>query len=124
MAARRQKRHYLPALAAGDLIGSFCLTEPDSGSDAASLKTTARKEGDHYVLNGTKRYITNAPEAGIFTVMAAHERREGRGRHLRVHRGARFARPVTRQAGQEDGPARRAHVRRDLRRVPRFPPGN
>jgi acyl-CoA dehydrogenase len=65
-----QKARYLPKLAAGELIGSFCLTEPDSGSDAASLKTSARKDGDVYVLNGTKRYITNAPEAGIYTVMA------------------------------------------------------
>ena len=65
-----QKAKYLPKLASGDLTSSFCLTEPEAGSDAASLKTTARREGDHYVLNGTKRYITNAPTAGIFTVMA------------------------------------------------------
>ena len=65
-----QKAHYLPLLASGDLISSFCLTEPDSGSDAASLKTTAVRDGDHYVINGTKRFITNAPHAGIFTVMA------------------------------------------------------
>lgn len=65
-----QKRHYLPRLATGELIGSFALTEPDSGSDAASLRTTARQDGDYYVLNGTKRYITNAPHAGVFTVMA------------------------------------------------------
>ncbi len=65
-----QKNHYLPSLASGDLIGSFALTEPEAGSDAASLKTTAVRDGDHYILNGTKRFITNAPEAGIFTVMA------------------------------------------------------
>ena len=65
-----QKEKYLPRLASGDLIGSFCLTEPEAGSDAASLRTTAIREGDHYVLNGTKRFITNAPEAGLFTVMA------------------------------------------------------
>lgn len=65
-----QKQKYLPRLASGEIIGSFCLTEPESGSDAASLRTTAIKDGDTYVLNGTKRYITNAPEAGIFTVMA------------------------------------------------------
>jgi acyl-CoA dehydrogenase len=65
-----QKQHYLPRLAAGDLIGSFALTEPEAGSDAASLKTSAVRDGDHYILNGTKRFITNAPEAGIFTVMA------------------------------------------------------
>ncbi|MGN5519212.1 acyl-CoA dehydrogenase family protein [Halopseudomonas sp. Lyrl_26] len=65
-----QKAHYLPRLAAGEYLSSFCLTEPDSGSDAASLKTTAVRDGDFYVLNGTKRFITNAPHAGIFTVMA------------------------------------------------------
>jgi acyl-CoA dehydrogenase len=65
-----QKQKYLPRLASGEIIGSFCLTEPEAGSDAASLRTTAVKDGDTYVLNGTKRYITNAPEAGIFTVMA------------------------------------------------------
>jgi acyl-CoA dehydrogenase len=65
-----QKAKYLPKLAAGQLVGSFALTEPGSGSDAASLSTTAKRDGDHYVLNGTKRFITNAPEAGIFTVMA------------------------------------------------------
>ena len=66
----QQKRHYLPKLASGELIASFALTEPGSGSDAASLRTSARREGDEYVINGTKRFITNAPEAGIFTVMA------------------------------------------------------
>src|SRR4051812_39867543 len=65
-----QKKKYLPRLASGELIGSFALTEPGSGSDAASLTTNARREGDHYLLNGAKRYITNAPEAGLFTVMA------------------------------------------------------
>ncbi|PKH63981.1 acyl-CoA dehydrogenase [Psychrobacter sp. 4Dc] len=65
-----QKQKYLPRLASGEIIGSFCLTEPDSGSDAASLKTTAIKDGDTYIINGTKRYITNAPQAGVFTVMA------------------------------------------------------
>ncbi|MBL7249376.1 acyl-CoA dehydrogenase family protein [Alloalcanivorax marinus] len=65
-----QKRKYVPKLATGEVIGSFCLTEPDVGSDAASLKTRADKDGEHYVLNGTKRYITNGPEAGLYTVMA------------------------------------------------------
>ncbi|SDS13741.1 acyl-CoA dehydrogenase [Halopseudomonas litoralis] len=65
-----QKAHYLPKLAAGEYLSSFCLTEPDSGSDAASLKTTAVRDGDFYVINGTKRFITNAPHAGVFTVMA------------------------------------------------------
>lgn len=65
-----QKARYLPRLASGEILGSFALTEPDTGSDAAALKTSARRDGDDYVLNGTKRFITNAPEAGLFTVMA------------------------------------------------------
>jgi acyl-CoA dehydrogenase len=65
-----QKNEYLPRLASGELIGSFALTEPGSGSDAGSLTTSARRDGDHYVINGAKRYITNAPQAGIFTLMA------------------------------------------------------
>ncbi len=65
-----QKQHYLPRLASGEIIGAFALTEPQSGSDAASIQTTARREGDQYVINGTKRYITNAPQASLFTVFA------------------------------------------------------
>lgn len=65
-----QKAYWLPRLASGEVIGSFALTEPDVGSDASSVRMTARREGDHYVLNGTKRYITNAPSADIFTLMA------------------------------------------------------
>jgi acyl-CoA dehydrogenase len=65
-----QKTAYLPKLASGEYLSAFCLTEPDSGSDAASLKTSAVRDGDDYVINGTKRYITNAPHAGIFSVMA------------------------------------------------------
>lgn len=65
-----QKAAYLPRLATGELIASFALTEPEAGSDAGSLRTSARKDGDFYVLNGTKRFITNAPRAGLFTVFA------------------------------------------------------
>ncbi|AGW95128.1 MULTISPECIES: acyl-CoA dehydrogenase family protein [Cupriavidus] len=65
-----QKQNYLPRIASGDLIISFALTEPNAGSDAASLQTKAELDGDHYVINGTKRFITNAPRAGAFTLMA------------------------------------------------------
>ena len=65
-----QKQAWLPRMATGEVIASFCLTEPEAGSDAASLRTRAVRDGDHYVINGTKRYITNAPQAGVFTVMA------------------------------------------------------
>ena len=68
--ADEQKQTYLPKYATGELIGSFCLTEPDVGSDASAVKTTAIKQGDEYIINGTKRFITNAPRAGTFTVMA------------------------------------------------------
>jgi acyl-CoA dehydrogenase len=65
-----QKTYYLPKLATGELMASFALTEPEAGSDAASLTTTAILDGDVYLVNGTKRYITNAPTSNIFTLMA------------------------------------------------------
>ncbi|HTR09238.1 MAG TPA: acyl-CoA dehydrogenase family protein [Paraburkholderia sp.] len=66
----QQKAKWLPKLASGEIIASFALTEPGAGSDAASIKTRAERRGDHYVVNGTKRFITNAPQAGMFTLMA------------------------------------------------------
>jgi len=65
-----QKARWLPKIASGEVIISFALTEPEAGSDAASLKTTAIRDGDHYVVNGTKRFITNANKAHAFTLMA------------------------------------------------------
>ena len=65
-----QKEKWLPGIAAGETVTSFALTEPEAGSDSASVRTTARREGDHYVLDGTKRFITNANRAHLFTVMA------------------------------------------------------
>lgn len=65
-----QKAYWLPRLASGDVISSFALTEPDAGSDAGSIRTSAVRDGDCYRLNGTKRFITNADKAGLFTVMA------------------------------------------------------
>ncbi|MEQ9815302.1 MAG: acyl-CoA dehydrogenase family protein [Azospirillaceae bacterium] len=65
-----QKARYLPVLASGRVIGAFALTEPDAGSDIGSLRTRATRDGDDYVINGRKRFITNAPSAGLFTVFA------------------------------------------------------
>jgi len=65
-----QRREWLPRIASGETITSFCLTEPDSGSDSAALRTTSVAEGDGYVISGTKRFISNAPLAGLFIVMA------------------------------------------------------
>ncbi len=65
-----QKQHYLPKMATGETIGAFALTEPDAGSDAGSLTTRAVRTGNDFILNGTKRFITNAPNAQLFTVFA------------------------------------------------------
>jgi acyl-CoA dehydrogenase len=65
-----QKSEWLPGLASGEIIASFALTEPEAGSDAGSVRTTAVRDGDDYVINGTKRYITNANKANVFTLMA------------------------------------------------------
>lgn len=65
-----QKEKFLPGIASGEIITSFALTEPEAGSDSANVQTRATKDGDHYVLNGAKRFITNANKAHLFTVMA------------------------------------------------------
>lgn len=65
-----QRDAYLPRLASGEITSSFALTEPDSGSDAGALRTSARRDGEDYIINGTKRFITNSPRAGLFTLMA------------------------------------------------------
>ncbi len=76
-----QKKAYLPRLAAGEMIGSFALTEAEAGSDPAGLRTSAVRDGDSWVINGAKRYITNAPLADVFMVFARTdpEERGGRG---------------------------------------------
>ena len=69
-----QKQRYVPPLARGESIGAFALTEPGAGSDAAAITTTATKTDGHYILNGSKLFITNAPEADTFVVMATQDR--------------------------------------------------
>lgn len=66
-----QKQKYVPKLATGEYLGAFCLTEPSAGSDAGSLKSKARKEGDHYIINGSKVFITNGGEADVYIVFAS-----------------------------------------------------
>lgn len=68
LGTEEQKTKYLPKMAKGEWIGAFALTEPDAGSDATGLATVAKKEGDHYVLNGSKTFISNAPIADVFVV--------------------------------------------------------
>lgn len=82
-----QKQTYLPGLACGDLIGCFGLTEPDSGSDPGSMRTVARKDGDGYILDGTKTWITNAPFADIFVIWAKSEAHGGKVRGFVLEKG-------------------------------------
>jgi alkylation response protein AidB-like acyl-CoA dehydrogenase len=72
-----QKKRFLPPLAAGDQIGCWCLTEPGSGTDAAAMSTRAVRDGDHWVLNGSKQFITNGDRAGTFVVMAITDPSKG-----------------------------------------------
>lgn len=72
-----QRHRFLPPVAGGQTMGCFCLSEPASGSDAASLQTTVRREGDSYVLNGTKNFVTNGGEAGLAVVFATLDRSLG-----------------------------------------------
>ncbi|MDB5812803.1 MAG: acyl-CoA dehydrogenase protein [Betaproteobacteria bacterium] len=72
-----QKKQYLPRMATGEWVGCFALTEPEAGSDPAAMRTTAVKKGDRYILNGEKIYITNAPVANVFTVMAVTDKSKG-----------------------------------------------
>uniref|UniRef100_UPI003BAB42EF acyl-CoA dehydrogenase family protein n=1 Tax=Stappia sp. TaxID=1870903 RepID=UPI003BAB42EF len=72
-----QKNKYLPGLIAGDLIGAHGITEPESGSDIMSLDTTARRDGDHYVLNGGKAFCTNGPVADVFVIFATVDKSAG-----------------------------------------------
>lgn len=72
-----QKQKYLTRLATGEIIGAFCLSEPEAGSDATSQKTTAIDKGDHYILNGTKNWITNGSTAAVYLVIAQTDRDKG-----------------------------------------------
>ncbi|MDB5261858.1 MAG: acyl-CoA dehydrogenase, partial [Adhaeribacter sp.] len=65
-----QKQKYLTRLASGEIIGAFCLSEPEAGSDATKQRTTAEDRGDHYLLNGTKNWITNGSTASVYLVIA------------------------------------------------------
>jgi alkylation response protein AidB-like acyl-CoA dehydrogenase len=75
--SEEQKQKYLPDLAQGKKIGAFCLSEPEAGSDATSQRTTAIDQGDHYLLNGTKNWITNGGSASVFLVIAQTDAEKG-----------------------------------------------
>ena len=77
-ASEAQKREWLVPLARGEMLGAFCLTEPHVGSDASGLRTTATREGEHYVLNGVKQFITSGKHADVAIVMAVTDRDAGK----------------------------------------------
>ncbi len=110
-----QKDRYLPLMASGQLTGAFALTEPEAGSDATALRTTAVRDGDHYVLNGTKCFITNAPIAGLYTVMARTDLQDASARGIsaflveRDMPGLRTGTPY-RKMGQAGSPVSEVHL--------------
>ncbi|HEY8047559.1 MAG TPA: acyl-CoA dehydrogenase family protein [Ramlibacter sp.] len=104
-----QKQRWLPRMAKGELTGCLALTEPEAGSEATNVQATARREGDHYILDGTKRFITNAPLADVFTVIARTEDGTRGSKGLSafiVERGTPGLRtgPAYKKMGQEGSP--------------------
>ena len=100
-----QRKRYLPKLCSGEWLGAFGLTEPNAGTDASAQQTTAVLDGDHYVLNGSKIFITNASKAHVFIVMAMTDRSLGT-------KG--ISAFIVEQGGEEDGDSRIRHVRVDF----------
>src|SRR3546814_5425423 len=94
LGTEEQKEKYLVPLARGEKLGAFCLSEPDSGSDATSQHTTAIDQGDHYLLNGTKNWITNGGTADVYLVMAQSDAAKG-------SRGSTPLRSEERRGGKE-----------------------
>ncbi|MFN6945132.1 MAG: acyl-CoA dehydrogenase family protein, partial [Cytophagaceae bacterium] len=92
--SEEQKKKFLPKLASGEFLGCFGLTEPDHGSDPASMKTTIKDKGDHYLLNGAKMWISNSPRADVAVVWAKND--EGRIKGVLVEKGmSGFTAPET-----------------------------
>ncbi len=111
-----QKTRFLPSLASGEVLAAYALTEAGSGSDSAAMRTTARREGDEYVLDGSKRFITNAAVAGLYTVFAKTDPEAGHPGISAFVVEAGHARLRGRPPRAEDGDRRvddrRAHLRR------------
>ena len=107
---RSRKRRYLPRIASGEWTTAFALTEPDAGSDAANIRTAAVLDGDHWVLNGNKVFITNADAAQLFTtIVLTDERASGGVTAFIVEKG--HARILGGGCGSENGVERLAYPR-------------
>ena len=112
-----QRKSWVPRLASMEAIASYCLTEPGAGSDAAALRTKAVRDGDHYVLDGVKQFISGAGASDVYVVMA-RTGGDGPARHLGVHRREGHAGTQFRRRREEDGLERPAHRAGDLRGRP------
>jgi Acyl-CoA dehydrogenases len=110
-----QKERFLKPLASGSMLGAFALTEPQAGSDASGLKTRARLEGDHYVLNGCKQFITSGQNAGVVIVFAVTDPSAGK-RGITADRADRFAGLQSRTGRRQTRPARLRHLPDPVRR--------
>ena len=107
-------------LARGEMLGAFCLTEPHVGSDASGLRTTATLDGDHYVLNGVKQFITSGKNADVAIVMAVTDKAAGKRRHpARIHRADEDAGLRSRAHRGQAGPAFERHRADPVRELPR-----
>ena len=115
-----QRRAYLTPLARGEKIGAWGLTESSSGSDAASLRTAARRDGAGWVLNGSKTFTTHGRVGDVLVVMAVTDAAAGTHGISAFVAGARHAGPVGRQEGRQAGHAGERHERGALRRLPRI----
>ena len=116
LGTEEQKQRFLPRMASGECVAGFAITEPSSGSDAANIRTRAVKHDDMYVLNGTKHYISNAPIAGLLTVIAITDPAKGtRGMSAflvepQTTPGVRVGK-MDREDGPEGGAVGRSHLR-------------
>ena len=115
-----QKQKYLVPLAKGEKLAAWGLTEPGSGSDAAAMRTSAVKDGDCWVLNGSKMFITHGTSADTLVIMAVTDKVERPERHFRVHSRARHGRFVGRQEGRQAGNARQRDYRGHPAELPRL----
>ena len=114
-----QKKKYLPDLCSGKKIGCLCITEPGAGSDALGMQTYGVQQGDHWVINGSKTFITNAPVADVFLVYVRTDKNDRARGHLAIHHRARFSGTLHRPALPQDGQPRLADFRGLLQQLHR-----
>ena len=116
--SEEQKRSWLPRMARGELVGAIAMSEPGAGSDLQGIKTTARRDGDHYVINGSKTFITNGWHAGLVCLAVKTDTsRDGAEGHLADHRRNQGSAGIPgRPLAREGRHARAGHLRALLRR--------